>query len=417
MLIIYLILNILLLLFSLLLYRTYVNPISIYSVIWTIAVTLYEIKLIYYYDLKAQTWLVIIGFQLLYIFGCIFSFIFLNIGSRSRKINNININEEKKQLKKLILILTFIGSISHFYGLYEAINLVGFDLLNSTYQLYAARLNGEISQGIPYLGVLNYVSLIFSGVYIKKFGFEKFIFLPIIIIAISSLKSGGRTEFIIGSLLIIFPVLFLNHDNSIKFKKNKRNLIIGISIFILLFLIVTVNRSAHIEIDKYTSPFLGYLMKISPAFHKIYHYFASPIGVLNEYLKNPDYNFSKNTFKTLYNFINKFGFKIKVNTYQDPYWIPLKANAGTYIRALIQDFKFLLSGVVAFLLGLVFSYNYIYLKLTSSYLNVVWSTVFGYIVFMSFFNWGFKSSTFWIILFVGTIISLFFDKKIIISSN
>ena len=68
---VYLILNILYIMFSIKFYKNKINPISIYSVVWTFMTILYELKLVYYYDLTLLTWLIIIVFQIAYNFGCI----------------------------------------------------------------------------------------------------------------------------------------------------------------------------------------------------------------------------------------------------------------------------------------------------------------------------------------------------------
>ena len=50
------------------------------------------------------------------------------------------------------------------------------------------------------------------------------------------------------------------------------------------------------------SPLMIKLMDISPSIYKNYVYITSPLGVLNEFLKDPTFNFGGHTFLTIYNF-------------------------------------------------------------------------------------------------------------------
>jgi len=411
----YIFINIIYILFSFQFFGFIINPISVYSFIWVIVTTLYNAKLIYYYDLTMFTWLIIIIFQSVYIIGCI-------LGSGLIKKNNRNFKisyTDEKKLRVTIIILTLIASISFLESIYSAINYVGFlGLFSSSSLLYRATKSGEITGGTAYLGEFIYIALIFSAIYIKKYTFRWFLYIPIIILALGSLISGGRTAFIIAPFLMIFTMLLWSkkkrEKNMFDSQKNKKFfLIIGILIFVILFFSVTFNRSQGLTPNQYTSDFMIKLMNISPASYKIYHYLVSPIGVLNEFLKNPEFDFGRGTFRPLISILNKkLGFNIKFDNRQKFYYFPVSSNVGTYIRGLLKDFKILLSLVITLLYGGIFSYNYIKSKVTKRYINILWSSTLAYVAFMSFFVWWFRRNEIWVILIFGSIFSIILDQKI-----
>ena len=421
---VYLILNILYIMFSIKFYKNKINPISIYSVVWTFMTILYELKLVYYYDLTLLTWLIIIVFQIAYNFGCIVGKT-MSIYTKRYNIkshNNINITnvKHKKDLKRMIIILSLLASISTISNLSIAIKKYGINLLKYTNQLYAARLAGDIDSGIPYLGIFVYPALIYAGIYFVKFNYNKIILLPIIISALGELKSGGRLNFITGAFLFLIPIIFSKYDikniivENLKKKSNKAQyikILFSLSIFIILFIIITRNRSTWITYNAYMSPLMIKLMDISPTIYKNYVYITSPLGVLNEFLKDPTFNFGGHTFLTIYNFLNKFGADIPVKQYQTFYNIPISSNVGTYIRELIEDFTIPLGIMVTIFTGMIFSFNYSKFRKTGSYLNLIWASTFAFVIFFSFFTWHFRSSSMWITLVVGTISGIILDKS------
>ncbi|GLI19869.1 hypothetical protein TSYNTROPHJE_16820 [Tepidanaerobacter syntrophicus] len=418
----YIFINILYTMFSMKFYKAKINPISLYSIVWTAIVVLYELKLIYYYELTATTWMVLIFFQLAYNLGCIFGkkrYCSKNNISSEQIISSVNTKNER-DLRITILILSVLTSISVISNLSIAIKTYGFKLLASTNQLYSARLAGDIEAGIPYLGALVYPALIYSGVYFTNFGFNKIILLPILLSVLGELKSGGRFGFVFGAFLLLIPLIFKRGrmKNKIIMKPKAKNkisqnvkIILSASIIIIVFFIVTKNRSTWITYNPYMSPLMIKLVEVSPSIYKNYSYFASPLGVLNEFLKNPTFNFGGHTFLTIYNFLNKLGADIPVNQYQTFYYVPVSCNVGTYIRELVEDFTIPLAFVVTFATGFIFSYNYSLFRKKESYVNLIWASTFAFVIFFSFYMWQLRSSSMWITLVAGTISGYILDRN------
>jgi oligosaccharide repeat unit polymerase len=376
---------------------------------------LYELKLVYYYDLTTYTWFIIFIFQIVYIVGCIIGkTLIIKKGTNVAPLN-ITPNLERDLMRSIIL-LTIIASIGIISNVIIGIKQYGFNLLKFTNQLYAARLSGDIDSGIPYLSSFIYPALILEGFYISKFKFKKILIIPVVLLIFNALKSAGRLDIIQGLFFIIVPI-FLNKVKKDKrkatklTKKNKFWTAITIAVFVVIFAIITVNRSSWIEINSYMSPLMIKLVEIEPAIYKTYVYLTTPIGVLNEFLKDPTFNFGGHTFLTLYNFLNKFGFEIPTSQYQHFYQVPITSNVGSYIRELIEDFGVPLAILVTFFTGFLYSYSYRKYSSNRSYLSLIWTTAYSFIVIFSFYMWQVRSSTMWILLTVGTLFAYNLDRK------
>lgn len=412
---IFIFLNMLYMIISFKMYKKYLNPISLYSIVWTSVLFLYELKLVYYYDLTTYTWFIVIIFQFVYNIGCIIGkTLIVNKGTTSAHLN-ITPNMEKN-LMRAIIILTTIASIGIISNVIIGIKQYGFNLLKFTNQLYAARLSGDIDSGIPYLSSFIYPALILEGFYISKFKFKKILIVPVMLLMFNAMKSGGRLDIIQGLFFVIVPI-YLNKVKKDRkkytkvTKKNKFWTAITIAVFVVIFVMITVNRSSWITINSYMSPLMIKMVEIEPAIYKTYVYLTTPIGVLNEFLKDPTFNFGGHTFLTVYNFLNKFGFEITTAQYQHFYQVPITSNVGSYIRELIEDFGVPLAIMVTFLTGTIYSYSYRKYSSRHSYLSLIWTTAYSFIVIFSFFTWQFRMSTTWILLIVGTVVAYNLDGK------
>ena len=409
---VYVLMNVLLIHLSLKFYRALVNPISLYSITWVIITVLYEVRLVAFYDLTLTTWVTIVAFQVSYTIGCLFGKM-----KHPPTVDGIS-PQSKVSLGGTIIRLSLLASIGSISNFLIAVRRFGFNLLAHTNQLYAARMSGDIGSGVPYLGAFVYPALIFSGIYLARYGFSRIVILPIVLGILDSLKSGGRLGIFTCMFLFIVPIVLQkgakrNHGlpKTVSSKSTKLRVGIILLMFILLFGVLTSNRAAGVSFNPYMSTRMADLVVRNPTMYKVYVYLASPLGVLNEFLRNPSFSFGGHTFLTVYNLLNRLGAKIPVSQYQAFYFVPIKSNVGTYIRELVEDFTLPLALVVAFMTGLVFSYNYSRFKSRGSYLNLIWASTFSLVIFFSFFMWNFRSSSMWITIFVGSISGYMLDRK------
>ncbi|WP_077358728.1 O-antigen polymerase [Virgibacillus halodenitrificans] len=418
---IYFFMNIVYILFSYKLYNKKIfNPITIYSFVWVPVILLYELKLVYYYDLTVKTWTIIITFQLIYNFGCLLGRYITIKKEKTKNHRLINIREnnlEQRELKITIIILSLFTSVSTISDLLIAIKKYGFNLLQFTNQLYYDRLSGSIESGIPYLGAFVFPALILSGIYFKKFGSNKILLLPIILLVLGGLKSGGRLSFLVGTFMLLAPILISNFKREKKYnhvsKKKIQNLKIVISVSLIMFVLwkITESRTSWVTTNSYMSPVMVQLVEFNPSIYKIYTYLSNPIGVLNVFLTNPSFNFGGHTFSPIYNLLNKFGAQIPVNRYQEWLSTPISGNVGSYIRELTEDFTLPIAMLVTLFLGFILSYNYTQYLKYKNYLNLVWATTLLFVVFFSFFMWHLRMADTWIALLVGSISAYILDVR------
>lgn len=194
---------------SIKLYKKKINPISIYLYIWLISVIGYELKLVHYYDLSFLTWAAIFNFCFFYIFGCYISYISydkkdfdIKFFAKKKVISDLMV---KQKIKKIIIFLSCLSAIGILSAIYNVYVKYGIDMFIMVNSIYHDRLsNDEQFSSIPYIGKLLYLAIILCGYYIKKYGFQKFIFIPIIISCLTSFTGGGRSSIVTLLILAIF---------------------------------------------------------------------------------------------------------------------------------------------------------------------------------------------------------------------
>ena len=158
-------------------YKTINNPISLYSIVWQVALTIHESGLIVFYKLSYFTWLIIIIVEILFACGCY-------MGNKIKFYNrpeNDNSDDRifKREIKKWIIITTIISGFAIVFNFFNVVMVYGFDLLGSLTDVYSDRVNNVIQlESIPYLGSFIYVALSLNGIYMKKYGFNALLLIP-----------------------------------------------------------------------------------------------------------------------------------------------------------------------------------------------------------------------------------------------
>ncbi|SHH94252.1 oligosaccharide repeat unit polymerase [Clostridium collagenovorans DSM 3089] len=411
---IYIFFNILLFVFSRKIFKKNINPVSIYCIVWSIISILYELKFIYYYKLSIKTWSIIFLMQGLFSIGNFMGVLIYNI--KVHKKNNTLLDENiiKNKIFKVIMISSLISAISIIPNIVSLIKVYGINgLFSSIGDIYNNRVNGTGENiYISYFGPFIFIALMYTGVYIRKYGVRKFLFLPIILAILNSLSFGGRNNIIMGFLFLTIPMFIGEREYTKQLKLNNKNkiyIIIFIIVFILLFSIINKERANITSISPYVSPLMNKLTSTNHSIYKLYTYATSPIGVLNEYLNNPFYSFGANTFLPIYKQFSKLGFNVELMWTLPFYHIPISSNVGTYIMELIIDFSIPGACAVSYFLGIVSGNIFTKLMDKKDILSYVIVTIVTFCTIMSFFIWYMRSINMWIILFF----SIFFGKFIV----
>lgn len=416
MLIIYILLNLILIFYSIKIFKRKVNPVSIFCLVWSIVVVLYEIKLIQYNNLTYKTWLVLIIFQIAFFMGNYFG---TSVWKKEKtNAKNICFDENvKKRMFNVIVITTLISSISIVPNILSIIGKYGItNLIASISEIYSDRVNQtQTTIYISYFGPFIFISLIYTSIYIKRYGIKKFFIIPIVLTILNAISFGGRNNIIIAAICFIIPYILEVTDKKERKKwsfKNKVYLSAFILLFIVFFIFINNTRASTTTISPYISPQMSKIVERNHSFYKIYAYTTSPLGVLNAYLENPFYSFGANTFLPLYKQLVKVGINVPLLWSLPFYYIPISSNVGTYIMELIIDFH-IPGALIAMIIfgsisGFIFKKSLYTRKLTVRVTN----TIIMLCIILSFFMWYMRSINIWIVLIFGIIFGVYVDKKV-----
>jgi oligosaccharide repeat unit polymerase len=357
-----------------LIFRKWINHLTLYCFIMGGVIFLYELKLIAYPKLLPEAWFFIISSFLSFLFG-----ILTIISARNLYPKDQNLHKEAttflpiladngKALKYSILFFSIIGLFVAFQRWYVLINMFGSipEVLLNAAVIYRLNVQQEIKEFIPILPSFVYIAVFLSGIYTAYKGRFSFLsFLPFIGIIIKGLTNFGRAELLLTIMEFFFSFFLfrhlLNYNSTQKFKFSKKNAIVASALLIILFIasasFVRVSRGSF-ENYQGTSRELRQLKEnfiISPS---IYLYFSSTFGVLSKYIESGGENtkFGENTFLIGYVFLSKLGIIKRPSEFQKGYHIPMWTNTGTYIREVHADFG--ITGVFLFpyLIGLLLTW-------------------------------------------------------------
>jgi len=382
-------------------FKKWINPLSLYSIIWYFMLTFYHLKLVNYIDLSPLTWYVIIASHLALFLGSITFFLAKNSfpseqsTTKTQQSKNDFIEQHLKTFFYLSLIFGLIGLGSALQVWFVLIKLfhsiVG--VLFHLGKVYQMRVSGELKGIIPFLSVFIFASIFFSAVYSAYFGKIKLIsLLPLASLIIKHIALVSRASILLGfleyGLTFIFVYYFLSSQNKTITKKGK-TLLLQLTILGLIFILSAVAiknlRGAAESLSGETrtlrkledSPFL------SPS---IYLYLSGHVGTLEKFLSLSKENtrFGENTFLFIYSLLGKLGMVKKPSGYQQGYYIPVWINTGTYIRELIADYTFPGALLFIYFLGLFVSFSWIKFFYEGDLLYLSILVFFSLIVVMSF---------------------------------
>lgn len=391
------------------------NPISLYTVVWTIAVCMHASGLMVFNEMRPFTWIVIFFSHFLFVAGCCLG-TWIN---RPLPIVCYECNElqTRKYMLCSIVITLSLSAIAIVGNVKTMIAHYGFDLFSQVTQIYADRVN-ELKrfETIPYLGSFIFIALPLLGCYTKKFGFNPVVIPAFALVCLNSLVSGGRAG-IIFSMLLFLSAYFCTSGKSIGLSIGKKiALSMGLFVFSLMIVGISEQRTVGIQMS-YATPLYHDLFGENIALYKGIAYVAAPIGTLNEYLGTCDFHFGENTFLTIYNIFAKFGICERIPQYQEFFSTPSSCNVATWVREIIEDFT--LVGAIFFVPLFGYLSTLFYCKAISRPLmsnKIVWS-VFSLVILLSFFDWKFRSSNMWIAAILGFIIGNYIDKKTFIRAS
>ena len=402
------------------LFDKWLNPISIYTLIWVTMIVLYEIRLMSYIPLRSETWIVIGSTYLFLVLGSLTVFSAKSLVNDSEKIFNkslvlssIFFKNNAKVLLYLIIILSLFGLIStlqHWYSLIKEFGSIEGVMLQAAI-IYQMRVEGEIGTGIPYIFAGVHMALFISGIYSaykNKFGLV--VIFPFLILIFKSLAEVSRAGMLLGLLEFFIAFIFFKQYLAISRtipKRANKGIIIGI---ILVFIFVIAGATA---VKIFRAPFESYKASSSSLnkFEKgiifsptIYLYMSSHIGVLNKYLEsqNEKNYFGEVTFFPFYRLVSKFDVIKEPTYYQKGYFIPMWSNTGTFIRDIHADFGYTGLFLIPFLLGISSTFYWIRFYQKQKFIDII---ILSYLTIILAFSFLLMATRFgnWLISIVGFI--------------
>jgi len=427
------------LLFSILLgkyfFSKYVNPISIYSIIWFGLLTFFHLKLINYDNLSINTWIIILFSYVSFILGILVYFTAIRIFNNdpssaddTSKSLPLIFSNDGKILKYLVLffsVLGVIGALQHWSILIEQFGSI-VDVFLRLGLIRQMTVRGEIEGILPYISAFSFVAIFFAGLYSAwKKRITLISFLPLIAIILKDTAAAGRVGILIGFLEFGLAYVFTSYylktfANKEKKKNNVRiyfTIAIALTIFLTSIFVIKGLRGGSEDVAGAGRGIssLSNNMFITPT---LYLYFSGHVGVLSQYLEKDDEKarFGENTFRFVYNVLSKFGFTDKAEMYQRGYYIPVWINTGTFLRELHADFGIGGTLLFLFLLCIIISFVWRNFYKTGNFTYLVFLVYFSLIIAMSFLmmitrltTWSISLLT--ILFVIGTIERLLFKKS------
>lgn len=391
------------------------NALSVYMVIWALMLIFYHLKFINYPDLSNTTWIIIFTTTFIVAMG--------NILGKCLKLNPATydvVETNQDTILRIIKILTVISLFAIVPNTLWLIQRYGIHVLSKTNEIYYANLRGEGTRTIPYIGYCAQAATILAGTHIALYGFKASLLVPVFLSVVNILPSGSRGNIIISILALLLPYLLLKNNNkskqedqTLQDKRGNQQLRILAVAMVILFIIMTINRSQGITSNtfSYMSNRMVSVATRNPALYKLYQYFTGPVGVLNAFLEKPEFAFGQNTFATIYNLLNRLGANIEVSRYQTFYMIPFRSNVGTWIRELISDFSYFGMYLVIFIVSIIEGYLEHKAHISRRASDVYIATIMAIILIMSFFVWYIREGSMVMLILFYFLVNLFSNYR------
>jgi oligosaccharide repeat unit polymerase len=417
--------------FSKHIFKKWFNHISLFVIIWTGMIILYELRLLPYKEIITSTWLFIAATFLSLILGT-FTYISVkklfpseNSQPERSKLGFIKIFvDDAKVVRYALFLFSFIsiaGAVQHWLVLIDMFGSIPQVFLNALTIYKMNTEEGGIKGQLPFVSNFGYVAVFWGAIYTAYKGRFTFLsILPFIGIIIKETSTLGRAGILLGLFEFIFVFLLFRHcltsNDSKKFRFSKTNATISVTFLLaLLIFAASVVKISRVSFEQYqgASKTLRHMegnIFLSPS---VYLYLSAHLGVLNEFVKRQDEEnlFAQNTLLPLYNFLDRLNVIKRPNQYQKGYFIPMWVNTGTFIRELFADFNVFGLLLFPYLLGLIMTYLWFkLLKEGSIYILAILSYL--YIIIGFSFLVMITRTSYWIISLTLNVLSILVISQI-----
>lgn len=386
------------------------NHVALYFSIWGISLLLFEARLINYYPLQPETWLVILAGSLAFLLGAVTPastrWASGSDGPSPQPVlqtDSLVLNRDGERFLLVSLwianIISFCAAMQHWYIVIKTFGSVTNALVMGNL-LYSYRVSEGLPGSIPYLHSLAMTGAVLGGMYTAVKGTLKFVaIVPMIVMVLIETANMGRANMVIAAALFLGGYAMLRvrmprRVTVVRFGKLKRVLAISVAVLVLGVGAesVRIARGSH-EALPFATQTLNKFQGASFLTPSIYLYLTVHFGVLNQYLRQDVEHtpWGSNTFAPLYRILAKVGFNTPATWYQRFYKTPVGANTGSYLRELHADFGVLGILTVPYLIGLFSSIAWYRFLTHGRYLALIVAAYLGALVAMSIFVIGTRS--------------------------
>lgn len=409
-------------------YTKWINQISIYAGIWYFVLSMYELKLMSYVDIKPLAWAT---------FGLTFICFFLGsvtvyIARQCFNKNNAVLTDDRgldiladggRIVNYIILITSVIGlfaAIQHWIVLIKMFGSIPAVLLKLS-TIYRLRTDGRLQGVVPYVYTVAYVGVFFSGMLVAyKNRLTLLSLLPLLAVILKEIANAARAGMLLGVFIFIASFLLTKIALPRKKRKSKRvTLVFSFTVFIALFIAAAgLVRTTRSSVESFSAS-SGALNKFQGGFFitpSLYLYFSSHVGVFSEYISR-DYEYramwGESTFMPVYNIIAKTGAVKQPEVFETGYYIPMWTNTATYLRPLLSDFGVPGLFLGPYLLGMITSVFWFLFYEKRKVIYLVGLTYFFVIIMFSYITIITKIAAWMISLVLLLLICPFVEKMVV----
>ncbi len=352
------------------------NPVSAYSAIWTISLSLFEMKLIYFYPLAPETWAVIFAGWTSFILGCL-AVTAARFATRPayspvpQAAGTVEFSpEEIVLLRRVLWVLNTVAlviAVQHITTILRKFGNIG-SLVVFAQTVYETRTRKGIEGAVPYFGSAMLIGSLVGGIYSSAMGKLKLAgVLPVVLTVAVSFAEMGRMSMMIAVLMFVTGYVLNRRrvrapEQISVFSVRVRRIIALAMVLVIVGGGAELVRSARVPFEQFagTTRALSKLRGGSFVTPSVYLYMTGHHGALNQYLRQ-DVEHSLPggfTFAPIWRLLSKLGYDTYVDQYQRFYRTPTPSNTGTYLRELHADWG--LPGVVfgPFILGMLISVSW-----------------------------------------------------------
>lgn len=328
----------------------WLNPLSIYSILWGFCLFNYELRLIDYEVITFRAWAyIVVAWIALYLGACT-AILVLGLEPTNK---TFFLNLDPQLLRKTIWWLCMISSVGLLSQLIAIQRIFGnplVALLSNAGDIYGARTSNELS-GLGYASSFSFAGCSLAGVYTGIRGKLTFTaMLPIFLVILQLIAVMGRTGLGIAAVLFITAYVYTPGKARLLFSRWQR--IAGLVLasgLVAAFLLVSSIRHLDVNFAGIT-PAMDRVTEYVPFFPSIYTNFSATPVAFSVYLSSPSAD--KNGFIGMYTFapffrlLAKLGLSKGVPPYEENYYTPVPMNTCTYLKNIYSDFGPL--GIVMF---------------------------------------------------------------------